>query len=210
MAQKAAVLAEGKTLRGWGGTRMGSAETEETAMIGISHYESPVGRILLAEKDGALIGLWIEGQKYFLSDCREEMAEKGGSPVLIQARAWLDRYFSGERPSVHELDIAPAGSSFRKAVWRILCEIPYGTVVTYGEIAKKLAERKGLPKMSAQAVGGAVGHNPISIIIPCHRVVGSDGSLTGYAGGIDKKIRLLELEGADMSGLFVPKKGTAL
>lgn len=179
-------------------------------MVGISHYESPVGRILIAEKDGALIGLWIEGQKYFLSACREEMAEKVGSPVLIQARAWLDRYFSGERPSVHELDIAPAGSSFRKDVWQILCEIPYGTTVTYGGIAKKLAERKGLSKMSAQAVGGAVGHNPISIIIPCHRVVGSDGSLTGYAGGIDKKIKLLELEGADMSGLFVPKKGTAL
>ena len=109
-----------------------------------------------------------------------------------------------------ELNIAPDGSPFRKAVWQILCEIPYGRTITYGEIAKKLVQNNGFSKMSAQAVGGAVGRNPVSIIIPCHRVVGSNGSLTGYAGGVEIKQKLLALEGADMTGLFIPKKGTAL
>ena len=104
----------------------------------------------------------------------------------------------------------PAGSAFRRSVWDILLQISYGQTTTYGEIARQLAEKQGLPRMSAQAVGGAVGHNEISIIIPCHRVVGTNGSLTGYAGGIDKKVKLLEWEHADMTGFFVPKKGTAL
>lgn len=108
------------------------------------------------------------------------------------------------------MKLAPRGSEFRKAVWAALCEIPYGKVTTYGEISKKVAAKFGKQHMSAQAVGGAVGHNAISIIIPCHRVVGSNGSLTGYAGGIDKKVKLLTLEKVDMSSFFIPKKGTAL
>ena len=111
---------------------------------------------------------------------------------------------------ISDLPITPRGSDFRKSVWKILCKIPYGKVITYNDIAKEIANQKGIEHMSAQAVGGAVSHNPISIIIPCHRVVGSKGSLTGYAGGIDKKIKLLEHEKVDMSNLFIPKKGTAL
>ena len=104
----------------------------------------------------------------------------------------------------------PIGSAFRQSVWEILLQIPYGQTVTYGEIARQLADKQGIAKMSAQAVGGAVGHNEISVIIPCHRVVGTSGSLTGYAGGVDKKATLLKLERADMSNFFIPKKGTAL
>ena len=138
------------------------------------------------------------------------MREKDNALIFRETKRWLDRYFEGEKPSINELSIAPIGSDFRKAVWQILCEIPYATTITYGEIAEKLALRSGLVKMSAQAVGGAVGHNPISIIIPCHRVVGANGSLTGYAGGVDKKLELLKFEGVDTSRLFIPKKGTAL
>lgn len=179
-------------------------------MIYTSRYDSPMGEILLAEKNQALVGLWLEGQKYFLGSIREETEEKPDSECLGQAKEWLDRYFKGERPSAGELKLAPEGSAFRQAVWKILCGIPYGEVTTYGEIAKRIAALNGRAAMSAQAVGGAVGHNPISIIIPCHRVVGTNGSLTGYAGGLDKKIRLLTHEGVDMSGFFIPKKGTAL
>ena len=178
-------------------------------MIDTMYYNSPIGRLLLAEKEDALAGLWIEGQKYFLGSVREDMQENPNSTVLNQAKKWLDRYFQGENPSISEIPLAPAGSEFRREVWKILCEIPYGQVTTYGEISKKIAASRGLDRMSAQAVGGAVSHNPISIIIPCHRVVGADGSLTGYAGGIQKKIELLTLEGADMKQLFVPK-GTCL
>lgn len=178
-------------------------------MIDTMYYNSPIGRLLLAEKEDALAGLWIEGQKYFLGFVREDMQENPNSTVLNQAKKWLDRYFQGENPSISEIPLAPAGSEFRQKVWKILCEIPYGQVTTYGEISKKIAASRGLDRMSAQAVGGAVSHNPISIIIPCHRVVGTNGSLTGYAGGIQKKIELLTLEGADMKQLFVPK-GTCL
>lgn len=127
--------------------------------------------------------------------------------MLNETKKWLDRYFRGEMPQIDELSLAPSGNEFRKEVWKILCEIPYGEVTTYGEISRKIAKNRGIDKMSAQAIGGAVGHNPISIIIPCHRVVGADGSLTGYAGGIQKKIKLLKLEGADMEKFYVPKKG---
>ncbi len=171
---------------------------------------SPVGLLTLASDGDHLVGLWLEGQKYFGASIAEAMTKRSDLPVLQSARRWLERYFAGERPSPDELPLHPAGSAFRKAVWEILCGIPYGTVVTYGSIAKEMASRLGRQSMSSQAVGGAVGHNPISIIIPCHRVVGADGSLTGYAGGIDKKIRLLELEGVDLAPLFIPKKGTAL
>lgn len=173
-------------------------------------YPSPIGTITLACDGSDLVGLWNEGQRYHGNSIPGEMAEKSDMPVFDAAKRWLDRYFAGERPAISELPLAPIGSEFRQEVWDILCEIPYGEVVTYGDIAKKMAVKMNKERMSSQAVGGAVGHNPISIIIPCHRVVGSNGSLTGYGGGIGMKIRLLELEGVDMSSLFVPKKGTAL
>lgn len=179
-------------------------------MVYMSHYDSPIGALLLAERDRKLVGVWMEGQKYFLGSLREETQERESSPVLRQAGLWLDRYFAGERPAISELPLVPIGSEFRKEVWQVLCEIPYGETTTYGKIAKTLAARHGLDRISAQAVGGAVGHNPISIIVPCHRVVGSNGSLTGYAGGLQKKIKLLTHEGVDMERLFVPKRGTAL
>lgn len=179
-------------------------------MVHTANYDSPVGEILLAAKEDALIGLWIEGQKYFRASLKGAMEPQPDDPVLLCAKRWLDRYFAGERPAISELKLAPRGSEFRKAVWAALCEIPYGKVTTYGEISKKVAAKFGKQHMSAQAVGGAVGHNAISIIIPCHRVVGSNGSLTGYAGGIDKKVKLLTLEKVDMSSFFIPKKGTAL
>ena len=153
-------------------------------------YASPLGTLTLASDGENLTGLWIAGQKYFAAGTPTNLPARDDLPVFMQARDWLDRYFAGERPAANELPLAPQGSAFRQSVWRILCEIPYGQTVTYGEIAKRLGVR------SAQAVGGAVGHNPISIIIPCHRVLGSDGSLTGYAGGVDKKIWLLAHEGA--------------
>lgn len=126
--------------------------------------------------------------------------------ILIKTKKWLDSYFSGKRPDINELDINLIGSEFRKNVWEILKNIPYGETTTYKEIAKILANQKEISRMSAQAVGGAVGHNPISIIIPCHRVIGSDGSLTGYAGGLDKKIYLLEHERVNVDKLFIPKE----
>ncbi len=164
-------------------------------MPNMLHYASPIGELLISEMDGALSGLWMHGQKYFpdpLLDCpREDTA----SPLLREAAGWLDRYFAGERPPVGGLPLAPQGSGFRQEVWKLLLEIPYGQTTTYGELSRKLAARMGLTHMSPQAVGGAVGHNPISIIIPCHRVLGWDGRLTGYAGGLERKRWLLEHEG---------------
>jgi methylated-DNA-[protein]-cysteine S-methyltransferase len=171
-------------------------------------YSSPIGTITLACDGGNLVGLWLEGQKYFGATV-PEMTKKNDVPVFEAAKKWLDNYFAGKKPAASALPLAPAGGDFRQNVWAILREIPYGTVMSYGDIAKKVAVKMN-KNASSQAVGGAVGHNPISIIIPCHRVVGSDGSLTGYAGGISKKIKLLEAEGVDMSCLFIPKKGTAL
>lgn len=175
-------------------------------MIYTSHYMSPLGDILIASKDNKLIGLWIEGQKYFLSSIDEKIQEKPTDEILVKTRNWLDRYFDGKKPNLKELELNPIGSDFRQAVWKILCKIPYGTVITYNDIAKEIAKQMNIKKMSAQAVGGAVGHNPISIIIPCHRVVGSNDSLTGYAGGIDKKIWLLNHENVNMDNLYEPKK----
>lgn len=164
-------------------------------------YESPVGIITLAGDGDNLVGLWIEGQKYFGGCVSEKMTEADTLFLFERVREWLDRYFRGERPSIRELPLCPLGGEFRQCVWKILCEIPYGEVTTYGEIAKKAATRMGKERMSAQAVGGAVGHNPISIIIPCHRVIGTNGSLTGYAGGIDLKAKLLSHEGVDLTRL---------
>lgn len=171
---------------------------------------SPAGTLTLACNDRSLVGLWLEGQKYFGDTIPEAMVEKDDTPIFAATKKWLDRYFAGQQPAISELPLQPIGSGFRQAVWDILCEIPYGGLTTYGDIAKQVAAKLHKKSMSSQAVGGAVGHNPISIIIPCHRVVGADGSLTGYAGGIPSKVKLLMLEGVDMSRLSVPRKGTAL
>lgn len=157
-----------------------------------------------------LVGLWTLGQKYFESTLYGHVEEKNDLAIFRQTKAWLERYFQGKRPDIAELPLAPEGNDFRQAVWKILRKIPYGQVITYGEIARQIARERGVAKMSSQAVGGAVGHNPISVIIPCHRVVGANGNLTGYAGGINLKIKLLAHEGVDMDNFFVPKKGTAL
>jgi methylated-DNA-[protein]-cysteine S-methyltransferase len=169
-------------------------------------YPSPVGSITIACGGGNLVGLWIEGQKYYGDTISEEIKEDNDAPVFDAARKWLDRYFAKEKPAISELPLAPIGGEFRQEVWKILCEIPYGKVITYSDIAKKMATKMNKKNMSSRAVGGAVGHNPISIIIPCHRVVGANGSLTGYSGGIETKVKLLELEGVDMSRLFVPAR----
>ena len=174
-------------------------------MISTAHYNSPLGDILLASKDNKLIGLWIEGQKYFLSSIKEEIQENSNDGVLLATKSWLDRYFNGQKPNIDELNLSPIGSDFRQAVWKILCKIPYGETITYNDIAKEIARQRKIIKMSAQAIGGAVGHNPISIIIPCHRVVGTNGNLTGYAGGIEKKIWLLRHEHVNMENFFIPK-----
>ena len=172
------------------------------------HYTSPLGGIMLSSNGTELTGLWFDGQKYFGDTLPEKYTEKD-LPIFKETKHWLDIYFGGKAPHFTpplKMETTP----FRKAVWEIMLAIPYGKTMTYGDIARKIAEQKGFGKMSAQAVGGAVGHNSISLIIPCHRVVGTNGSLTGYAGGIKKKVQLLTMEKADMSGLFIPKKGTAL
>lgn len=177
-------------------------------MTNIFHYHSPIGGITLSSNGTELTGLWFDGQKYFGDTLCGECVEKS-LPVFEQTVRWLDVYFSGKAPDFTpplKMETTP----FRKAVWEIMLTIPFGQTMTYGEIADKIAKQNGLSHMSAQAVGGAVGHNSISLIIPCHRVVGTNGSLTGYAGGIDKKVQLLTLEKADMSSLFIPQKGTAL
>ena len=168
-------------------------------MIYSIKYSSPLGIIMLASDEHSLIGLWIEGQKYFAYTIKNRIVMERKLPILNDARIWLDKYFSGENPIISDLPLAPKGSEFRKIVWSILCKIPYGEVTTYGELTKRVAILMNKKNMSNRAVGGAIGHNPISIIIPCHRVVGANGSLVGYAGGIHTKFKLLEHEGADMS-----------
>lgn len=177
-------------------------------MIYTYKYNSPLGTITLASNGKALTGLWFDGQKYFGDTLPREYQEKDIS-IFDEITKWLDIYFSGKDPGFMP-ELFFQASPFRQTVWEILLSIPYGKTMTYGEIADKIAAQKGIEKMSAQAVGGAVGHNPISIIVPCHRVVGTNGSLTGYAGGIKLKVKLLELEKTDMSRFFIPKKGTAL
>ena len=157
------------------------------------YYNSPLGRLLLVSDDESLIGLWIEGQKFYLNGITEVLVQKD-TEILQKTKLWLDKYFSGEKMSPFDLAISPRGSSFRQVVWDILCKIPYGKTITYGDIAKIVADKMGRKSMSSQAVGNAVGHNPISIIIPCHRVIGKNGDLTGYAGGLERKIKLLRLE----------------
>ena len=177
-------------------------------MVYTTEYASPLGPITLACDEDAIIGSWFNGQRYF-GNILPEQTEQKEQPLFADAKRWLDVYFSGRAP-----DFLPPlrynSTPFRKTVCEIMLTIPYGRTMTYGEIAAEIARQQGLEKMSAQAVGGAVGHNPISLMIPCHRVVGTNGSLTGYAGGLERKVQLLRLEGVDMSRLYVPKKGTAL
>ena len=158
-----------------------------------TEYPSPIGLLTLASDGENLTGLWMENQKFFCACLPGDAISKDDLPVFATVRNWLDAYFAGECPSVANIPLAPAGSPFRKQVWQILMEIPYGHTITYGDIAGKLGTG------CAQAVGGAVGHNPISILIPCHRVLGASGNLTGYAGGTDRKRFLLTLEGMDVS-----------
>lgn len=162
-------------------------------MIHTAFYDAPYGRYVMAAEDGALTGLWLEGQKYFPSTLPEPSGEE--TEIFARIRRWLDDYFAGRQPEVSALPLAPKGSDFAQSVWQLLLEIPYGHTVTYGQLAARLAQQRGLAHMSAQAVGGAVGHNPISLIIPCHRVLGAKNQLTGYAGGLDVKTFLLKLEG---------------
>ena len=160
----------------------------------IHAYESPVGRLLLSSDGEALTGLWIENQKYYAATLSTDVENKP-MPVHLKAANWLTAYFNGQAPCI-DFPLRPKGSSFRQEVWQALQSIPYGSTTTYGAIAAQLSQMTG-KSTSARAVGGAVGHNPISIIIPCHRVVGASGRLTGYAGGLDIKQTLLELEQQD-------------
>ncbi|MDR2258881.1 MAG: methylated-DNA--[protein]-cysteine S-methyltransferase [Treponema sp.] len=173
-------------------------------MIYTCTVDTPLGAMTAAAEDGALTGLWFAGQKYYPR--AGGWTSDPGYPVFEALRKWLAVYFSGQTPPPWEnrrlpglfagtLRLNPRGTAFRQAVWDMLLAIPYGQVSTYGAIAKRLATDRGVSAMSAQAVGGAVGHNPLSILIPCHRVVGSTGKLTGYAGGLDRKRALLRLEG---------------
>jgi len=159
-----------------------------------AHYSSPLGEILLAADELGLFGLWFAGQKYFASGVEEERRE-GRLPVFDAARRWLDIYFSGEDPGFTP-PLHLRGTVFQRRVWALLCSIPYGRTASYGELAGRLAEERGASSASARAVGGAVGRNRVSLIVPCHRVVGSRGGLTGYAGGLERKAALLRLERA--------------
>ena len=173
-------------------------------------YKPPIGLVTVASDGERIVGLWMERQKHYPKAMSGELVKKDDLPIFKLVKRWLDRYLGGDKPLVDELPLAPEGSDFQKKVWKILCEIPYGTYIMYGDIAKRIATEPGKAGMYGRPVGGAVGKNPISIIIPCHRVVGSNGSLTGFGGGMEKKIWLLEHEGVDMTRLYVPTKGTAL
>lgn len=162
-------------------------------MYYIKYYSSPLGSIIIAADDTGLVGLWFEREALDIGQRLGECAQQS-TPVLEQTAKWLDIYFSGRQPDFTP-PLKPRGTAFRQSVWALLLKIPYGQTTTYGALAREIAAQSGRAKMSAQAIGGAVGHNNISIIIPCHRVIGTDGSLTGYAGGLDKKAALLKLEG---------------
>jgi methylated-DNA-[protein]-cysteine S-methyltransferase len=168
-------------------------------------FASPLGGIFLASDGDALTGLWFDGQKYFGRGL-SGTCEARDLPIFSEAEKWLRLYFQGENPGFVP-ELRPRGTPFQTLVWKILQTIPYGETRTYGEIAAQVAYLCGKPHMSAQAVGNAVGHNPLSLLIPCHRVVGANGSLTGYAGGVEKKRRLLQLERVDVSRFCLPRDG---
>lgn len=174
----------------------------------VAAYNSPLGSMTMASDGSSLTGLWFGGQKYFGAGLKTSAAAQS-LPVFDLTAQWLDIYFSGRCP-----DFTPPlclqGTDFRRDVWRLLLKVPYGTTTTYKQLAQQLAAAKHKTAMAAQAVGSAVGHNPVSIIVPCHRVIGINGSLTGYAGGLGRKLALLKLEGINTAALTLPTKGTAL
>lgn len=163
-------------------------------MLYRSACQTPIGLINMVSDGDSVIALFIEGQKNTGKKLLESAAPISELHILSKTRKWIYDYFADKRPDPKEIRLNPSGNEFKLTVWEILCEIPYGEVITYKEVAKRAAERLGRKNMSCQAVGGAIGQNPIPILIPCHRVVGSDGSLTGYSAGIDKKAKLLRLE----------------
>lgn len=164
----------------------------EECMLYVCNYNSPIGSITMASNGHALVGLWFDEQKQFAVDFREVEWTKD-LPIFEQTKKWLDRYFSGENPPFTPLTEIDGESAFRQRVWKIVCDIPFGQTLTYGEVAKQIETETG-KRVSAQAVGGAVANNRVLLVIPCHRVVGVSGSLTGYAGGLDKKEWLLAME----------------
>lgn len=173
-------------------------------MVYYDFYSSPLGNVTLESDGENLTGLYIDGQRQVNNDYHKT-AKRETLPIFSQTVKWLDEYFDGKTPDFTP-EIKLVGMPFQKSVWEKLLTIPYGKTVTYGDIARQIAKEKGLPKMSSQAVGGAVGSNPVSIIVPCHRVIGANGNLTGYAGGVDKKIQLLSIEKIDVSKFSLPKK----
>lgn len=177
-------------------------------MLYYKKISSSLGEITLRSDGQFLTGLWFANDKHY-GDKDIQDAQNAELHIFALAEKWLAEYFAGCKPKV-KVPLQFTGTDFQKCVWKILQNIPYGRLVTYGDIACEIAAQRGLARMSAQAVGGAVGRNPMCIIIPCHRVIGADGSLTGYGGGMWRKVRLLELEKIDMSKLTVPTKGTAL
>ena len=168
-------------------------------MTFVCRYPSPVGELLLTSDGNHLTGLWLEGQKYYAAGIGDNAVAEENIPVFLQTKCWLDGYFAGEKPVLSKIPLRLRGSEFRREIWSLLMEISYGEVTTYGQLAARYEQRTG-KKTAARAVGGAVGHNPISIIVPCHRVVGVSGTLTGYAGGLDNKRFLLELEHKNIRG----------
>ena len=166
-------------------------------MLYYKKISSPLGEITLRSDGESLTGLWFADDKHY-GDKDIQDAQNAELPVFALAEKWLAEYFAGCEPKVN-VPLQFTGSDFQESVWKILQNIPYGRLVTYGDIAREIAAQRGLARMSAQAVGGAVGRNPLCIIIPCHRVIGADGSLTGYGGGMWRKVRLVEIEKADMS-----------
>ena len=159
-----------------------------------TEINSPLGTLTITSDGEYLTGLFIENQKYFLYNFPKDLKEEDNLPIFKETKLWLNDYFNGKNPNPNNLNLNPQGTEFRKIVWQELLKIPYGKTITYKELGKKVASKLDKNSMSSQAIGGAVGHNPISIIIPCHRVIGTNGSLTGYAAGISKKEYLLKLE----------------
>ncbi|WP_165248523.1 methylated-DNA--[protein]-cysteine S-methyltransferase [Adlercreutzia sp. ZJ141] len=177
-------------------------------MRSYAEYDSPVGRLTIVSDKGAVCGLWFENGRHQDASLLESAERNAKDPVLSHLRDWLDAYFEKKRPAVDELPLTPAGSEFQQVVWQLLRDIPYGETVSYGELSEQVAAVRGAS--SPRCVGQAVGRNPIGIIVPCHRVVGANGSLTGFGGGIGVKVKLLEHEGVDMNRFFIPTNGTAL
>lgn len=200
-------FAEGTSVDNWDGTADTSWYTDHKTdtEYHFTTAEQLAGLAQLVNDKTASVS--FEGKTIYLDN---DLDLSGSQWTPIGNGSNFGRYFEGKKPQISELPLAPIGGEFRQTVWKMLTEIPYGKVITYGELAQKIAKQRGIERMSAQAVGGAVGHNPISIIIPCHRVVGANGNLTGFSGGIQMKLQLLQHEGVDINRFYIPTKGTAL